>query len=66
MYWKYESLLKKLDSDLNTVVGAAGELFSLKSSLYTKLPENIIIEDFVQSLLICGKGYAVRYEPRAY
>ena len=39
MYWKYESLLKKLDSDLYSVVGAAGELFSLKTSLFHEAPE---------------------------
>jgi poly-beta-1,6-N-acetyl-D-glucosamine synthase len=66
LYWKYESWIKQLDSRLYTVVGAAGELFSLRTKLYTTLPANIIIEDFVQSLLICTKGFVVRYEPGAY
>jgi cellulose synthase/poly-beta-1,6-N-acetylglucosamine synthase-like glycosyltransferase len=66
LYWKYESWIKQLDSRLYTVVGAAGELFSLRTKLYTTLPGNIIIEDFVQSLLICTKGFVVRYEPGAY
>jgi cellulose synthase/poly-beta-1,6-N-acetylglucosamine synthase-like glycosyltransferase len=65
-YWKYESFLKNLDSRLCTVVGAAGELFSMRTSLYTRLPGNIIIEDFVQSLSVCLKNYVVRYEPQAY
>lgn len=51
-YWRYESAIKKLDSRLYTVVGAAGELFSIRTHLYKPLPENIIIEDFVQSLLL--------------
>lgn len=66
LYWKYESFLKNLDSRLCTVVGAAGELFSMRTSLYTRLPANIIIEDFLQSLSICLKGWVVRYEPQAY
>ncbi len=66
IYWKYESFLKKLDSELYTTVGAAGELFSIRTSLYTPLPENTIIEDFVQSLLLCMKGYKVKYEPLAF
>jgi poly-beta-1,6-N-acetyl-D-glucosamine synthase len=66
LYWKYESWIKQLDSRVYTVVGAAGELFSLRTKLYTTLPANIIIEDFVQSLLICTKGFVVRYEPDAY
>lgn len=66
IYWKYESLLKRLDSELYSVVGAAGELFSVRTHLFEKAQEDTIIEDFVQSLKVCMKGYVVRYEPRAY
>jgi len=66
IYWKYESFLKKMDSDLYSVVGAAGELFSFRRELFEETPEDVIIEDFVQSLRICLKGYVVRYEPGAY
>jgi len=66
IYWKYESLLKKLDSEFYSVVGAAGELFSIKTSLFHQAAENTIIEDFVQSLQICMAGYVIRYEPKAF
>ena len=66
LYWKYESFLKKLDSSFYSVVGAAGELFSVRTDLFEKEERNVIIEDFVQSLKICMKGYVIRYEPNAY
>lgn len=66
LYWKYESFLKKLDSDLYTTIGAAGELFSVRKELFEPAPEGTILEDFVQSLKICTKGYVLRYEPKAY
>ena len=66
LYWKYESLLKKLDSALYTVVGAAGELFSVRKSLYENVGNNIILDDFYISLGICARGYTVKYEPAAY
>jgi biofilm PGA synthesis N-glycosyltransferase PgaC len=66
LYWKYESLLKRLDSQLYSVVGAAGELFSIRTALFEKAAEDTIIEDFVQSLKVCMKGYIVQYEPDAY
>lgn len=66
LYWKYEGFLKKLDSDLYTTVGAAGELFSVRRELFESAPEGTIIEDFVQSLKLCINGYVVRYEPDAY
>jgi cellulose synthase/poly-beta-1,6-N-acetylglucosamine synthase-like glycosyltransferase len=66
LYWKYESFLKKLDSEFYSVVGAAGELFSVKTALFHIASENTIIEDFVQSLQICKDGFVIRYEPMAY
>lgn len=66
LYWRYESLLKKLDSEFNSVIGAAGELFSMRTVLYQELPESTIIEDFVLSLQVCIKGFIVKYEPEAY
>jgi poly-beta-1,6-N-acetyl-D-glucosamine synthase len=66
LYWRYESLLKKMDSALYSTVGAAGELFSIRTELYEQLPADTILEDFVQSLLVCLKGYIIRYEPGAW
>ena len=66
LYWKYESFLKKQDSDFHTVVGAAGELFSVRSELYQPIEEGVLIEDFVLSLRIAQKGYLVKYAPAAY
>lgn len=66
LYWKYESLLKKLDSEFNTVVGAAGELFSVRTALYEPVHSNILLDDFIISMKICMKGYKVVYEPAAF
>ncbi|PZR39141.1 MAG: glycosyl transferase [Azospira oryzae] len=65
-YWKYESKLKKWDSELHTVVGAAGELFSIRTSLYEQVPAGVLIEDFRLSMNIAKKGFRVIYEPEAY
>lgn len=66
LYWKYESFLKKKDSEVYSVVGAAGELFSVRTSLYEPPDRNMIIEDFYLSLRISSKGYRFIYEPDAY
>jgi len=65
-YWKYESALKKWDSELYTVVGAAGELFSVRRSLYRRVPNNSIIDDFMVSMLVVKEGHRIVYEPDAY
>lgn len=66
IYWKYESFLKKLDSELYSAVGAAGEPVAFRTSLYQNLPEDTILDDFMQSLLIASEGYKIVYEPDAY
>ncbi|MDO3641014.1 glycosyltransferase family 2 protein [Mucilaginibacter sp. L3T2-6] len=65
-YWKYESALKKWDSELYSVVGAAGELFSVRRSLYQDVPADTVLDDFMISMLIAAKGYRIVYEPDAY
>jgi biofilm PGA synthesis N-glycosyltransferase PgaC len=66
LYWKYESFLKKKDSHLYAVMGAAGELFSVRTALFEEPPVNMIIEDFYMSLRVVSKGYRFIYEPDAY
>jgi cellulose synthase/poly-beta-1,6-N-acetylglucosamine synthase-like glycosyltransferase len=65
-YWKYESKLKAWDSELYSVVGAAGELFSVKTELYVPVQPDTILDDFMISMLIAEKGYRIIYEPDAY
>ncbi len=64
-YWKYESALKKWDSELNTVVGAAGELFSIRRSLFKPVEKDTLLDDFMISMRIAQSGYRVVYEPAA-
>lgn len=66
LYWKYESFLKRCDSQIHSLMGAAGELVSFRSDLFQPLEADTILDDFVQSLRIVDKGYKVVYEPGAY
>lgn len=65
IYWKYESLIKKLESDINSSVGAAGELFAIKTELYENVQPDTILDDFTISLIIAKKGYKIKYAPNA-
>ncbi|MDP3927544.1 MAG: glycosyltransferase family 2 protein [Bacteroidota bacterium] len=66
IYWKYESFLKQLDSDFYTIVGAAGELMSYRTSLYKELPKDSLLYDLMQSMQIDNDGYRVVYEKNAW
>jgi cellulose synthase/poly-beta-1,6-N-acetylglucosamine synthase-like glycosyltransferase len=37
IYWHYESFMKKQDAEFNTVVGAAGELYSIRTRLFPQI-----------------------------
>lgn len=65
-YWRYESALKDLDSRLYSVVGAAGELFAIRTSLFEEIPEDTLLDDFILSLRIAKKGYRTAYCRDAY
>ncbi|SMC96249.1 glycosyltransferase family 2 protein [Pedobacter africanus] len=65
-YWKYESLLKKWDYELYSNVGAAGELFSIRTALYPPVESDTIIDDHMIAMRIAEKGYIIAYEPGAY
>ncbi|GIV29967.1 MAG: hypothetical protein KatS3mg028_1033 [Bacteroidia bacterium] len=65
-YWKYESFVKKLNSELYSCVGAVGELVAFRKSLFKPIPEDTILDDFVISMQMAHNGYKIVYEPNAY
>lgn len=66
IYWKYESQLKKWDAELYSVVGAAGELFAIRTKLFEKVEKDTLLDDFIISLRIAMRGYTIKYDPEAY
>lgn len=66
LYWKMESWLKKKDAELNSAVGAAGELFSVRTELFEDVEVDTLLDDFIISLRIAQKGYKIDYAPNAY
>ncbi|MBC8319531.1 MAG: glycosyltransferase family 2 protein [Bacteroidetes bacterium] len=66
IYWKYESTLKKWDAELYSVVGAAGELFAVRTELFQEVEKDTLLDDFIISIRIAMKGYTIQYDPEAY
>ena len=65
LYWRYESFLKRCDSTVSSVMGAAGEFFAIRRELFQPTEEDSVIEDFVTSLRLVGSGWRVVYESEA-
>ena len=66
LYWRYESTLKKWDSELYSAMGAAGELYAVRPDLCHEIPDTALLDDFMMSMLIVDDGYRIAYTPEAY
>lgn len=66
IYWKYESTLKALDSRLYSSVGAAGELFAIRTELFEPMQVDTLLDDFILSLRIAMNGHVISYCSEAY
>lgn len=66
LYWRYESALKKMDSQLCTAVGAAGELFAIRRNLFVKMENDTLLDDFIMSMRIAQQGFKIEYCDKAY
>ena len=66
LYWKYESTLKRLDGELYSAMGAAGELCVIRRQLMTEIPDDTLLDDFIISMETVRKGYKIAYTSKAY
>jgi cellulose synthase/poly-beta-1,6-N-acetylglucosamine synthase-like glycosyltransferase len=66
LYWRYESALKRMDSELYSAMGAAGELNAIRTALYRPMPENALLDDFVMSMRMVDEGNRIAYTSDAY
>lgn len=64
LYWKYENLVKKMESGVLSVLGAAGSLYAIRKSLYSPLSK-YRGDDFDIPIRIKQQGYGVIFEPKA-
>ena len=63
-YWRYEIALKRLETDLGSVVGGDGAIYAIRRHLYRAMPADAL-SDFVNPLQIVEQGFRCIYEPAA-
>jgi len=64
LFWKYENFIKSRQTQIKTITGCCGCIYSLRRNLYEPLPRDII-SDLVEPLKILEKGYRIAFEPEA-
>lgn len=66
LYWRYESTLKRWDSELYSTMGAAGELYAIDPKLCREVPDEALLDDFMMSMYVVQGGKRIAYAPDAY
>lgn len=64
-YWRYETTLKKLESNIGYIAGANGAIYAIRRSLFTPFPPNTINDDFTLSMKIVENGHRSIYDDSA-
>ena len=64
MYWRYESWIKTSESRLHSCLGAHGQLYAVRRSIFPKV-EKVGEDFFIPMKVIAASGRRVLFEPRA-
>ena len=64
VYWNYEMQLKRLETQVGSMVGGDGAIYAIRRSLWRQLPEDAI-NDLLNPLQIVAAGWRAVYEPEA-
>jgi cellulose synthase/poly-beta-1,6-N-acetylglucosamine synthase-like glycosyltransferase len=64
LFWKYENMIKTMQTNIRTITGCCGCIYSVRREAYAPLPPDII-SDLVEPLMVLKKGYRIVFEPEA-
>ena len=64
-YWRYEKQLRRLESEVASMLGATGAIYALRRSLWHPLPPGTILDDVLAPMRAVLAGHRVVFEPRA-
>lgn len=61
-YWKYETMIKKLEGQLGILLAANGGIFAIRRELFNQIPTlNAVTDDLFISLSVISQGYKFSY-----
>jgi len=65
LYWRVEKMIRELEAESGSVVGATGALYAMRSELLVPIPEGTILDDIYIPMRAVKAGRRVVFEPRA-
>jgi biofilm PGA synthesis N-glycosyltransferase PgaC len=65
LYWTIEKMVRRLESESGSVVGATGAIYAIRRELYRSIPAGTILDDVYVPMRVALAGYRVVFEPLA-
>ena len=65
LYWRYESLLRLMESRIGVTLTASGAIYALRRACFVPLSADTLVEDLVVPMTARRLGFRVLYDPEA-
>jgi cellulose synthase/poly-beta-1,6-N-acetylglucosamine synthase-like glycosyltransferase len=65
IYWRYESLLRLMESRIGVTLTASGAIYALRRQCFVPLSADTLVEDLVVPMTARRLGFRVLYDPQA-
>jgi cellulose synthase/poly-beta-1,6-N-acetylglucosamine synthase-like glycosyltransferase len=65
LYWRYESLLRLMESRIGVALTASGAIYALRRECFVPLSADTLVEDLVVPMTARRLGFRVLYDPQA-
>lgn len=65
LYWRYEKHVRRMESRVDSSVGATGAIYAIRRRLFTPIPADTVLDDVLIPMLIARQGYRVVFEGSA-
>jgi len=65
VYWRYESMLRLMESRLGVTLNASGAIYAMRRECFVPIPTDTLVEDLVVPLGVRRRGFRVGYDPEA-
>jgi poly-beta-1,6-N-acetyl-D-glucosamine synthase len=64
-YWRYDKLIRRSESMVDSSVGATGAIYAIRRELFEPIPDTTILDDVLIPMRIVRGGYRTWFNPAA-
>jgi cellulose synthase/poly-beta-1,6-N-acetylglucosamine synthase-like glycosyltransferase len=64
-YWRYEKLIRRAESAVDSTVGVTGAIYAIRRELFSPIPPDTLLDDVLIPLRIARRGFRVLFDGRA-